>query len=60
MTEKEAYRILGLTPGAGIHDIKKRYRQLMHMAHPDAGAVRPVHDARKLNTAYSVLKKRNR
>ena len=57
MTEKEAYRILGLTPGAGIHDIKKRYRQLMHMAHPDAGAVRPVHDARKLNAAYSVLKK---
>ena len=57
MTEKEAYRILGLTPGAGIHDIKKRYRQLMHMAHPDSGAVRPVHDAQKLNAAYSVLKK---
>ena len=57
MTEKEAYRILGLVPGTGIHEIKKRYRQLILTAHPDTGSVRPVHDAQKLNAAYSVLKK---
>lgn len=57
MTKKEAYRILGLAPGAEIREIKKRYRQLMLTAHPDTGAVRPVHDAQKLNAAYSVLKK---
>lgn len=58
MTEKEAYQILGLSPEAEINDIKKRYRQLMLTAHPDAGSSRPVPDARKLNAAYAVLKKK--
>ena len=40
MTVREAYRILGLAPGAGEKEIKKRYRQLMMEIHPDAGKFR--------------------
>ena len=57
MTEREAYRILGLHPGAGEPEIKRKYRKLMQQAHPDAAAGNPLHDARKLNAAYAFLKK---
>ncbi len=58
MTEKEASQLLGLSPEAGASDIKKRYRQLICAVHPDSGAAKSVHDAQKLNAAYSLLKKR--
>ena len=57
MTEREAYRILGLHPGAGEPEIKRKYRKLMQQAHPDAAAGNPLHDARELNAAYAFLKK---
>ena len=30
-----AYKILGITSGTVLTDIKKKYRQLMHRVHPD-------------------------
>ena len=36
MTTHQAYRLLGLAPGASQEELKKRYRQLMHRIHPDA------------------------
>ena len=36
MTIHQAYRLLGLAPGASQEELKKRYRQLMHQVHPDA------------------------
>ena len=36
MTIPQAYRLLGLAPGASQEELKKRYRQLMHQVHPDA------------------------
>lgn len=38
MTVKEAYRILGLLPGTGLQDIKRKYRELMMHVHPDVNA----------------------
>lgn len=35
MTEREAYKILGISPEAGQDEIKKSYRQLMLRVHPD-------------------------
>lgn len=37
MTEKEACRILGILPGTGMKEAKRRYRQLMLQVHPDIG-----------------------
>ena len=38
MTKAMAYKILGITPGTDLTDIKKKYRQLMHRVHPDTEA----------------------
>lgn len=38
VTGQKAYQILGIEPGTGKSEIKKRYRQLMLQVHPDAGA----------------------
>ena len=35
MTLEEAYRILGLAPGAGADDVKKAYRRKALESHPD-------------------------
>lgn len=62
MTKKEAYEILGLPPGAGIEETKRKYRQLITQAHPDSQAFskeNPGHSAQEINIAYAILKKRN-
>ena len=40
MVRAQAYRILGVDRNADRTEIKKRYRQLMHMAHPDSNAAK--------------------
>lgn len=37
MSEAEAYRILGLEPGAGIEAVRAAHRRLMLKVHPDLG-----------------------
>lgn len=61
VTEREAYKILGISPEAGQNEIKKSYRQLMLRVHPDmtpADSGKDSHYAQEINTAYAVLKKK--
>lgn len=55
MTAEEAYRILGLKPGAGNDDIKAAYRRLMGQLHPDHGGSDYL--AAKVNQAKDFLMK---
>ncbi|MCM1253327.1 MAG: J domain-containing protein [Clostridium sp.] len=57
MTVKEAYRVLGLTPGATLQEIKKKYRELMMQVHPDVNDQNQYpYTVQEINAAYSVLK----
>lgn len=59
MTQEEACRVLGVLPGAKPDQIKKKYRQLMHRLHPDAGSSEgALHLVQQINVAYSLLKNR--
>ncbi|MCM1126058.1 MAG: J domain-containing protein [Lachnospiraceae bacterium] len=73
MTEKDAYRILGLMPGITLHELKKKYRELMMQVHPDSGihAAQQMPSpklpfmqkecactAQEINRAYSILKEK--
>lgn len=50
------YKILGLQPGASIHDIKKAYRQCAHKFHPDINKSEPAADRFiKATEAYQFL-----
>lgn len=60
VTGQKAYQILGIEPGTGKSEIKKRYRQLMLQVHPDAGAWLQEsyeYSAQEINIAYAVLMK---
>ena len=56
MTELDACRILGVEPGTGADEIKRKYRKLMHRVHPDAVLGGGAGEAQEINLAYSVLK----
>lgn len=61
MTIQEACNVLGLSPKAGLPEIKKKYRSLMMRFHPDAGAgsrrqQECAYTVQEINTAYSILK----
>jgi hypothetical protein len=37
MSEEDAYRMLGLEPGASLEEVRSAYRRLMRKVHPDLG-----------------------
>lgn len=53
MTEAEAYRVLGLAPGASVEEVRESYRRLMRRVHPDLGGSSAL--AAMLNAAKEVL-----
>jgi hypothetical protein len=53
MTEAEAYRVLGLAPGASVEEVRAAYRRLMKRVHPDLGGSGAL--AAMLNEAKKVL-----
>jgi curved DNA-binding protein CbpA len=53
MTREEAYRVLGLEPGATPEQIAAAYRELMKRVHPDQGG--SAYLAAKLNQAKALL-----
>ena len=60
MTKAMAYKILGITSGTALPDIKKKYRQLMHRVHPDTETFSTrAYDftAQEINEAYDFLRK---
>ena len=53
MTEAEAYRVLGLAPGASLEEVRAAYRRLIRRVHPDLGGSSAL--AALLNAAKELL-----
>ena len=57
MVFKDYYKTLGLAPGASLADIKKSFRKLAMMYHPDRNFGSDLHEAKfkEIKEAYEVL-----
>lgn len=58
MTRGQAYQILDIDRDADRAELKKKYRQLMHLVHPDAGGAGDkeyAYTAQEINEAYAIL-----
>jgi DnaJ-domain-containing protein 1 len=53
MSEAEAFRVLGLAPGASVEEVRGAYRRLMRRVHPDLGGSSAL--AAMINAAKEVL-----
>jgi hypothetical protein len=53
MTRAEAYRVLGLAPGASLDEVRAAYRRLIRRVHPDHGGSSTL--AAMLNAAKELL-----
>ena len=53
MTEAEAYRILGLAPGASVEEVRAAYSRLIRRVHPDLGGSSTL--AALINAAKELL-----
>jgi DnaJ-domain-containing protein 1 len=53
MSEEQAYRVLGLPPGADIEEIRAAYRRLIRKVHPDSGGTTAL--AAMINAAKDRL-----
>ena len=56
MTKSQALGIMGLASDTGANELKKRYRALMMMTHPDSADYHEYpYDAAQINAAYAYL-----
>ncbi|MEJ7680005.1 MAG: DnaJ domain-containing protein [Segetibacter sp.] len=57
MLLKDYYKILGITPSASLADIKKSFRRLALLYHPDKNFGSNLHEAKfkEIKEAYEVL-----
>jgi len=53
MTEAEAYRVLGLAPGASVEEVRAAYSRLIRRVHPDLGGSSTL--AALINAAKELL-----
>lgn len=56
VTPNEAYRVLGLAPGADPVDVRHAYRQLIRAVHPDHHGPGTAEATATLNEAFRVLR----
>lgn len=60
MTIEDAIKILDILDDLNAENVKKQYRRLMHIAHPDAGesTEQCKYSAQEINEAYAFLMKK--